>query len=91
MQTSRFLEDYDRVNRLLRQQNGAPDESGEFWRNGSFRENLDRGQLIAVGELMLMSRWEIAGTDIVHVLRGDRLLISHEIHFISAAFGGTLN
>jgi hypothetical protein len=85
MQTARFLDDYARVNRLLREENGPPAESGEFWRNGAFREKLDRGQQVAVGELMMMSRWETAETDIVHVLRGERMNISHEIHFISNA------
>ena len=82
----KHLPEYDRVGAFLRRQYGEPVESGEIRRNGTFGDQ-DLGRMIAVGQVILMSRWETDDTVITHVLRGESLNVTHEINFFDKSTG----
>lgn len=89
LEGEQFLDDFARVEEVLREQYGTPAESGEVWRD---RQDivLDRSawvRMIAVGQLAIVSRWETAETVITHILNGENLDIDHEINYVSKKFG----
>jgi hypothetical protein len=89
IESNLYLEDFARVERILREENGQPAESGEIWRDGALKGREDPGRMIAVGELTLRSRWANDDTEILHVLKGDSLDIDHEVVYVSKRFGHT--
>lgn len=82
-----FLDDYARVEQTLRQRYGQPLSSGEVWREGSAADRSNLGRMIAVGQVVLMSRWEEGETLITHILRGENLNINHEVTYASKQLG----
>jgi hypothetical protein len=87
IESSRFLDDFARVDRILREENGRPVESGEIWENGALRGRVEPGRMIAIGELVLLSRWDAGETEIVHTLRGENADIDHEVDYVSKRLG----
>jgi hypothetical protein len=79
----RYLVEYARVGEELRRRYGSPVESREDRRGGAVPEESERGRLVAVGEVTLLSRWETRDTVITHVLHGENLDIDHEINYMS--------
>lgn len=82
-----YLLDFANVEQILRQEYGAPVEAGLIWRNGAWEEGSDLSVAIALGELVLLARWETESTHFVHVILGDNLQIAHELDYLSKELG----
>lgn len=77
-----YLADFARIGALLQETYGEPLEAGTVWQDGAGEEEIEWTLSIAIGELVLLGRWQTETTDIVHLLRGGDLQIYHEIEYI---------
>ena len=82
-----FLDDFARVEEALRRRYGQPLKSEEIWREGTAADRGNLGRMIAVGQVVLMSRWEEGDTLVTHLLRGGDLNITHEVVYASKRLG----
>jgi hypothetical protein len=81
-----FLSDFKRIDEILRDKYGEPVAAGEIWRN-EVRPAGDYPEAIAMGDLVLVTRWETDATDFIHVMRGENLQITHEVDYVSKELG----
>lgn len=77
-----FLEDFAKVEGVLREKYGTPAETEKIWRSGATDKTAEAGKMIAVGELTLKSVWNTTDTLIIHTLRGENLDVDHEVNYI---------
>jgi len=83
-----YVNDYERVQKLLIKKYGEPKKAGEIWQVGDSlfidkEDKNDWGMAILKGELSLGSLWEVENTQISHMLGGRNFSVNHIINYQS--------
>ncbi|MBE0598447.1 MAG: hypothetical protein IH614_14365 [Desulfuromonadales bacterium] len=82
-----YLADFAKVGALLQETHGEPVEAGAIWQNGAGEEEIEWTLSIAIGELILLGRWQTEESEIVHLLRGEEMKIYHEVEYLRREAG----
>jgi len=81
---NQYIEDFHKIEKILKSKYGEPDPSGHSWRRTLYRDNPEKwGFAISIGDLTYYSSWIEEGTNINHYLNGDQYEIRHLMHYES--------
>lgn len=81
-----YLHDYESWNKLLIKKYGQA-EDNHIWSDETFKDDPeDWGLAVSSGALKIVTNWETAETEIVHLLSGDNYEVLHMIAYNSVKF-----
>lgn len=84
---NKYIEDFERIKRILTDKYGSPEQDKERWRDDLYKDKPSRhGFAVSIGDLVYRTRWETEETIIEMVLLGDNYEISHNLYYNSKEF-----
>lgn len=85
---NRYLDDYQRLRKMLIQKYGTPIMDDEIWGRSLYKDEPDRkGFAISIGDLTMLAEWETENTEVSIMLWGDNYEIKHAISYESKEYG----
>jgi len=79
-----YIDDYQRVKRILTKKYGQPEKDREKWSNDLYKSRRqDWGVAVSIGHLIYLSEWRTTRTTIRLGLIGDNFKITHVVQYIS--------
>lgn len=82
---NKCIDDYDSINRILKNKYGTPISEETTWLNDLYKDDYSEwGFAVSLGHLKYVTVWELGETDIIHSLDGDNYSINHSIVYFDA-------
>jgi len=77
-----YISDYNKIQKLLKNKYGEPEEDQEYWKNNLYKDDYDQwGLAISIGHLVYYCEWDSPETIVQHGLYGENYSISHAIEY----------
>ena len=77
-----FLDDFNTIDKALKNKYGEPTRHEVFWRNDLYKDDYSHwGFAMSIGHLVWFSTWEIKDVKIIHMAAGDKYHISHFLEY----------
>jgi len=84
LNSNEFINDYNRLKKILTRKYGSPIKSDSLWYNDLYKNNPQHyGMAVSVGHLAFKSEWETDRTSIFLALLGDNLKLSMGVVYYS--------
>lgn len=87
-----YINDFNKIKKLLIQKYGRPIEDAKIWRNNLYKNSIQyHGMAVSMGHLVYRVQWKTAATEITHGLAGDNFKINHILQYGSKKLGKDSN